>query len=227
MNKKIFILLILSLFTVFYLPGQTIYAEGGYEVTSVPYCRENKVIKIDARIPVVMGLENRVLQDRLNSQFLKEIIDFTLKINDEARDFLKMIRENDYPLRQFSAYTDYKVTCKEKILSLTITYYQYTGGAHGLTFRISYNIDTVTGETLSLNDFFTRINIDREIVNKRIKEKIKKEPGNYYSDDVFKSVKDNQEFFIENNQLVIYFQQYEIAPYAAGLPEFIIPFSYK
>ncbi|MFA7078597.1 MAG: RsiV family protein [Syntrophomonas sp.] len=36
---------------------------------------------------------------------------------------------------------------------------------------------------------------------------------------------ENQSYYIQNGVLVVYFSQYEIAPYAAGIPEFKIPLS--
>lgn len=32
-------------------------------------------------------------------------------------------------------------------------------------------------------------------------------------------------FFLTQDGVVIYYQQYDIAPYGAGIPEFLIPFS--
>ena len=36
------------------------------------------------------------------------------------------------------------------------------------------------------------------------------------------SVKENQKFYLEDGKIVIYFDLYDIAPYAAGIPEFPI-----
>ena len=38
----------------------------------------------------------------------------------------------------------------------------------------------------------------------------------------FYSIKDNQKFYIQDKSIVIFFDLYEIAPYAAGIPEFPI-----
>ena len=39
----------------------------------------------------------------------------------------------------------------------------------------------------------------------------------------FYGIKDNQKFYLEDKRIVIYFDLYDIAPYAAGIPEFPIP----
>ena len=38
----------------------------------------------------------------------------------------------------------------------------------------------------------------------------------------FYGIKDNQKFYLDDSKIVIYFDLYEIAPYAAGIPEFPI-----
>ena len=38
----------------------------------------------------------------------------------------------------------------------------------------------------------------------------------------FKSIEDKQKFYIQDDNIVVYFDLYDIAPYAAGIPEFII-----
>jgi hypothetical protein len=38
-------------------------------------------------------------------------------------------------------------------------------------------------------------------------------------------ITDEQPFYIGDGQIVVYFAQYEIAPYAAGMSEFAIPVS--
>ena len=36
------------------------------------------------------------------------------------------------------------------------------------------------------------------------------------------SIEDKQKFYIQDDNIVVYFDLYDIAPYAAGIPEFII-----
>ena len=63
-----------------------------------------------------------------------------------------------------------------------------------------------------------------DIINKKIKEEISKNPENYFdSGNEFKGISENQSFYIEGDNLVIYYQLYDIAPYAFGIPEFKIP----
>lgn len=62
-------------------------------------------------------------------------------------------------------------------------------------------------------------------INRIIDRQIAADPQNYFSGENmgFTSIDETQRFYIQDDQLVIYFNQYEIAPYAAGIPEFTIP----
>ena len=44
-------------------------------------------------------------------------------------------------------------------------------------------------------------------------------------EDGFKGIKEDQDFYVDKNNLYIYFPPYEIAPYAAGFVTFKIPFT--
>jgi hypothetical protein len=62
----------------------------------------------------------------------------------------------------------------------------------------------------------------------KIKKEVEKDTGNYFSDEItYKNISNSQNYYIENKELIVFFQHYEIAPYAAGIPEFKIPFTYR
>ena len=60
-------------------------------------------------------------------------------------------------------------------------------------------------------------------MSEKVTEGMQEEPERYFQDYV--EPEQIQAFHLENDGLIIYFGEYEIAPYAAGLPEFYIPFS--
>lgn len=118
----------------------------------------------------------------------------------------------------------YKITSLQKIVSLYIDYYQYTGGAHGATTRKSYNIDELTGEILTLKDLFKEEYNYKNIIDSSIRNEINKNPDMYFSGkEGFNGIDEKTKFYIEDGNLVIYYGQYEIAPYVAGMPEFRMP----
>ena len=57
-------------------------------------------------------------------------------------------------------------------------------------------------------------------IENQIKQPDKQEDQDKVYD--FYGIKDNQKFYLDDSKIVIYFDLYEIAPYAAGIPEFPI-----
>lgn len=139
---------------------------------------------------------------------------------------------NNYPIRQFEAYTDYQVTFNQNCaLSLYFDQYEYAGGAHGLTVRSSDTWNLQRSRKIELQDVIVQQNNLREYLANIIIAEIERsnEEGNsIYFDDPNTLVNENlklNNFYLTEEGVVIYFQQYDIAPYASGLPTFLIPYS--
>ena len=118
----------------------------------------------------------------------------------------------------------------DHLLSLRITEYDYTGGAHGSTLNSYYVMDRKTGQKLLLGDIVDLNNTDfKSLVVKYLKEKISKNPEMF-----FEGAEQNIENGYQNNEFNFYltkegvgveFGQYEIAPYAAGMQDIVIPYN--
>lgn len=114
---------------------------------------------------------------------------------------------------------DFDVT---SLLGLT---YFYIGGNHGTTGLSSYNISNKTGKILNFNDIFkfgAKQYFEREII-KSIREdvKIKGNKSLYFTDMSSRTTDlDNAVVFFRGNYVIIRYQQYAIAPYSSGTPEF-------
>jgi hypothetical protein len=138
---------------------------------------------------------------------------------------------NHYPIRQFEAYVNYTVSYNQNcFLSLYFDQYEYTGGAHGLTVRSSDTWNLQKSKRMELSDFFPMGKDYREYLLQRIINSIHTEfsAGNsMYFEDYEQRVRESfqpNHFYLTEEGIAIYFQQYEIAPYASGIPTFIIPY---
>lgn len=139
---------------------------------------------------------------------------------------------NDFPIRQFEASVTYQVTYNQNcVLSVYFDQYEYAGGAHGLTVRTSDTWNLQKSSRMDLSDLFPSRRNYREFIiaqiNKDIEEILKTNHGQYfdnYQTLVFEHFKGNS-FYLTIQGVVIYFQQYDIAPYATGIPTFVIPYS--
>ena len=138
---------------------------------------------------------------------------------------------NNFPIRQFEAFVDFTVAYNQNCLvSLYFDQYEYAGGAHGMTVRYSDTWNLEKSKRLELGEFFPHKNNYREYVLEVIDQQIEYDIANeeaMYFEDYEKLKKENfkaNNYYITKEGVVVYFQQYDIAPYAAGLPTFTIPY---
>ncbi|MBM6861415.1 DUF3298 domain-containing protein, partial [Clostridium saudiense] len=100
------------------------------------------------------------------------------------------------------------------------------GAAHGLSSKITPVINLDSGEFYSLEDLFKLGSDWKGRLNSIIQKMIDEDPQyNYVYKDGFKGINEGQNFYLDENNLYIYFQPYDIGPYAAGFITFKIPFS--
>ncbi|CAI6087398.1 PdaC/SigV domain-containing protein [Cohnella sp. JJ-181] len=116
----------------------------------------------------------------------------------------------------------YEVTYNEAgRISLYVDYYLYTGGAHGATERVPYTFDLKTGEQLTLKDIAGAGSDYVAAINGSIQKQIKQQKLELLVP--FETIEADRPFFLKHGAVVVYFNQYEYTPYAAGMPEFVVP----
>ncbi|MFT4144210.1 MAG: WG repeat-containing protein [Mobilitalea sp.] len=163
--------------------------------------------------PKLNGLTDKQIENQINEQ-LKSIFidprkDLTIDDNTSVDDY-------------------FSVSLMNNLLIVNRNGYDYPfGAAHGMPLMDYYFIDIRSGVQYTLKDLFKT---DTDYITK-INELISDEfsansadDNSMYFDDVFKGITENQYFKLEADALIIYFYPYDIAAYAAGFPEFTIPF---
>ncbi|WP_282804338.1 PdaC/SigV domain-containing protein [Clostridium tetani] len=178
------------------------------------------------RIPVISGWKNEKIQRAINSTIEKDIMNFSEKLKKDGMNYVKESKKISLETMNYFAFTDYSVYQNHKdILSIRISYSQYTGGAHGMDSEKTYNIDLNTGNIIKLKDVFKEGTNYKDMINKEIKKQIEK--GNSSKDafpiEGFESILEDQSFNIEKGNVILVFQRGDIAPYAMGTLEFVIP----
>ncbi|GLX67992.1 WG repeat-containing protein [Paenibacillus glycanilyticus] len=163
--------------------------------------------------PAVEGLSNPAAQERLNE---------TLKVMSQVKPI---------PGDEQLGYTysgDFDVTFFHKnLLEIEMTGYNYpAGAAHGMPTQVYAHINVTSGDMFTLKDLFKANSNYVKVLSDIIGEQIKTDPQyDYVFPDTYKGIKPDQPFFMTQDALHLYFEPYEIAPYAAGFPTFTIPFS--
>lgn len=196
----------------------------------------NKFFKADIKYPYLKIKSNYNKKDDTQTKIIQNInsaISNTVttakdKIEKDSEEYKKSYEADsnkDNTIKyQYEAIYNYKIAYnKNNILSIPLTMYEFTGGAHGLTNIKSFNYDLVKEKELKLEDLFKANSNYKEVINNHIKEEISKQPENYFQGQYgFSSIKDNQDFYISDEGIVIYFSLYDIAPYSSGIPMFTI-----
>ncbi|MEN6463381.1 MAG: DUF3298 and DUF4163 domain-containing protein [Syntrophomonas sp.] len=136
--------------------------------------------------------------------------------------------KNGFPVREFEALQIFKVTYnKACIISLYFDNYQYTGGAHGLTVRTSQTWNLKTGKMIKLRELYNCSGNYITYIKNKIIEQIKENPDIYFENymELVEQTFDVNNFYCTPQGVVVYFQQYDIAPYASGIREFLLPYN--
>lgn len=117
----------------------------------------------------------------------------------------------------------------DTIISLSFFEYVFSGGAHPNNVTQYYNFDLFTGQQIGLDDIFmpgyedelNRIGEYHFRLLRRIPENEKLEDYGFFFPTEGFSINDN--FAINGQELIFYFNSYEIAPYSMGPSEIHIP----
>lgn len=178
-----------------------------------------------------------VMDWQQNRNGIKKFNDYNLKmalqmqqkaeneLYKEAIELYKYNKENGYPQMTYELYREYQITLnKENAVSMYIDEYIFSGGAHGTTTRTSQTWNLMLGKMVELyelypNEPYFLLEILRKI-NREISENIEI----YFADPYPLVVEyfNPESYYIDNGKVVIYFQQYDIAPYSSGIIEFTL-----
>lgn len=173
---------------------------------------------------------------RINAMYRRQAFDLVRNIQatyylEAVAEYLRR-REQGIPFAPYEFDRPFTVTyALDCILSLYMDEYQYIGGANGVTTRTSDTWNIQTGERIPLSELFAGDEDYRAELETFIEEEIavrKAENSAAYFDDYAALVEryfNESNFYLTLENLVIYFQEGEIAPHATGIPEFPIPYS--
>lgn len=186
-------------------------------ISSNKYLVDNKNISIV--YPSFNGFTDKEFEEKINSKIISSIKESLEDIKDENSEL----------------YFNYTLNFEDnEHISLTTNMYKYlANNANGENIVNVYNIDLKNKDFIKLDNIFKKGSNYKEIIDNYIKSEINKNPDLYFSIEDskdsynitgFKGINNNTKFFIDkDSNIVILFDQYEIAPRFMGMPEFKIP----
>lgn len=183
---------------------------------------------IEITYPKIHGLLNKTVEEKINS-FLEEEFFISIEWFDEFVAALDSFPTLEYERGMFFSFEtgfDIKLL-NEKVLSLALNHYEFTGGAHGNFFAMGYTFDLNTGDLLTLDKIIRQGALPdiTKICEQRILEMFEAESlsdAGMFEDYIDLTI--DQDFFLLSDALVFQFDPYEIAPYSMGNIEVVIPF---
>lgn len=176
----------------------------------------------EIKYPVLEYKNNPAMQKSIE-ELNKSTKDLAEKFKSDnktyVRDYIKEFNNKD------AMYSyDSSMTCtynSDNYLSLVENNYIFTMGAHPISVVKGHTYDVKTGKKLSLGDFVK----DKEELKQYLKDWIaKQEDGMFFPEandsvDAYFKGEYELQFALYENEFHIIFQEYDIAPYAAGVIE--------
>ncbi|MDE7131988.1 MAG: DUF4163 domain-containing protein [Lachnospiraceae bacterium] len=188
--------------------------------------------------PVVTMEGNAEAADKINADIRSRIDSFNAnkEVEDMAEEMLQYFEEedNDYPLLGYSAGLTYKtVRADSNVISFTLTYDSFSGGAHGNYTVLGANYSAKTGDLISFSDLSDDPAAFREDTlsyNQKLAGTESYAERMFSADDITNGTLESvlyadNAWYLSTSGLVFISDPYALGPYAAGIIEFIIPYS--
>lgn len=165
---------------------------------------------VNIRVPQVAGLANPAAQTAMNRQILQQ-----------AQQLYEQQRQIQTPgPTEMEAYYEIK-TNERGVLSLIQVNGAYTPPmAHGMTYAGSLTFTTEDGKNWPLAELFKPGAPYVERLSAHVAEQIKMRDVPVL--EPFERIRPDQDYYLADKSIVLYFQVYELSPYYVGFPMFPI-----
>ncbi|GGE80215.1 DUF3298 and DUF4163 domain-containing protein [Priestia taiwanensis] len=196
-------------------------------VTTKTESQKTPVLSYELNIPLFSRIKDEKLQRKLNKHMRNEIHSFKYMLQRAAKKAYIEANKNNLPFRPFEGKVTYQISLnKGRFLSFVLSFYQYTGGAHGMTTWKAYTIDIQNAHELTLEDLFHNGASCKTFITNEITKQIQENPSIYFPNAVQTVQQKNTfSFYLTEEGIVVFFPLYEIAPYSSGIRTFLIPYA--
>ncbi len=205
-------------------------AENNVTVRTQALTAETAYLSAALQYPQLDGLADAAVQDSINVSLSRIAEDTLVEGRKNALDMAASVRDGyTGAVGKCETAFDYRVTYNQnELFSVVLMAYQYAGGAHGSTVQTAFTFDLTTGALLKLEDLLDETARFDVLVNAYIRAEIERrvEAGELteFEFSPFSDIGENPGYYLSGRAVVIYFQQYEYFPYAAGIQEFAVPY---
>lgn len=217
------------LFLMVLFSSSMVFPGALFEVATAAVEATVDTLEPSIKVPYVFGYSNFVVEKWLNSLIWENTSGFVRETLEQTVKSLKAVEETggDASAYRGVAYVRGEIfAASKKYLSVVLEFYAYVPpAAHGSVEKRSFNVDLERGV---FQDFYELFSRDQEkIIKKNIIKRIEKEPQRFFSEAVkiVEGYRFRDNFYLDEDAVVVFFKEYEISPGYVGVPEFRIPFS--
>jgi len=146
----------------------------------------------------------------------EQILSFNNQYNSFKKDFPDSVQEWEAQIDGDLMYQS------SEIISIALSSYLNTGGAHGILTIYFLNFDATTGLQIKNEMLFNDIEAIKPITESYFNDFIEENNSDVFEADKFSLP---QNIGYEDEGIVMLYNVYEVAPYASGIIQFTIPYN--
>ncbi|MBQ6906813.1 MAG: DUF3298 and DUF4163 domain-containing protein [Clostridia bacterium] len=186
---------------------------NGIKIDTVDNSYSSDTVTANIKIPKLSGLSSRDLENKINEEFSASTDALLEKWEKSAKE------TGEQSLFDMTTAVPFN---KNGFLSMVTDYEYFARKAHKNRFRIAKNIDNSLGLELSLSDLFdgdTYI----DALNAMLNDAVSASPEKYGDIWARPKISQNQGFYIDGENFVIFYPPYELSYYERGFVEIPLP----
>ncbi len=187
------------------------------EVDSVSISDKNQYYEISAKYP-------KVKSESISQYFKSYVEDQIVQFKEDTKWVEELGGSPNGASVTLSI--DYKNVSSQKIQNYIFQSYSYTGGAHGMAVRKTYNFNN-QGQLLTISNLFENGLDGLGAFAKLVQaELLKREnaQADWITDGAGPKQENYQAFVVTDTGVIVLFDQYQVAPYSDGQIDITIPF---
>lgn len=189
------------------------------------YKEENETNKIDMVYPEIYGLQIKKTEDQINTYISKEAFRLKDDFFDDLTDEVYAQEKNEFVISDPHAEIAYN------FVNIDLTTVEYaSGGAHPVNNIRTYVFNSNDAHRVGLSEIFT----DKSSYLKTLSKLSEKELAKFfdaqaidydYKTGILPIEKNYSQFLFDQDDLAIFFNPYQVAPYVVGVVKIKIPWT--
>lgn len=195
-----------------------------------PAYRKTVMVEIALAYPQVRVAQRQAASRRINAYYAetaqRQYEEAMRRLFPDAVKDARTAAQSGYPFHPYSSAMAYEVPYNSGgLLSIYYDQYTYTGGAHGNTVRSADTWRVWDGRRVPTEAFFHGEGWKQAAQN-AILAQIARRPQIYFENPQqnVPAYFDTRNMYLTPQGFVFYFPLYTIAPYATGMPSFLVPY---